>query len=687
MSTLAAATRFLDDIVNSLVQWNIHEERAASLLQVPEVYLGGDGLRPYILYEDENALWFVARIRPDLRLPPLVQRLLTGQPNQDSTATVSYVQGYLDDADGHLRRRYLRLPGVHLVHLADNRRYQTLRLPLGIARLAQWLRFTNVARVQITDYTTEEAPLRHLVTTLTHQQPNVIGVSVNFGQWNLCEEVATCLKNLEYDGIVILGNILAAKSPREFADLFYPIPTRVATSLGEIPLETLCENIIQGRAGHAVDGLIEPRRRAQLMVRSTQSLKPEFVFPDDGVTSSILNARGQLSLETSIGCNYGKCTFCPRDHRGDGWNRLSVSSIVSALRRIASLSRLARPVVSFVDEEFFGAEGLSEVQSGSTARTLLETCFQEGIRCEIYTRAEQLFSRARSLPWNLQRASLLARYRSCIDRVFIGVESGSSSQLKRYGKGQTPVSIVDALRIGSVLGVPMEFGFITFDPLLTPTEFIENLRFLQRRDVFLHRANEAEISGLISAYFSHKEPGEFQQVPLFSRVAYLATELEVLIGSSYARMLMQSHPSLLTGRTDPNFARLTVRYADMRIASIAGICRCWTEGMFHAVYRERMKLRSEVRSGACSSQRFLSVYRTMSINLLQLLSSVYLGEPPDGEASASTTADVPTRDLPLNNWLPVLERLGSHCVHAADGDVLDAEIGFNAHALSDRRES
>jgi hypothetical protein len=689
MTTPSATTRFLDEIVSSLIPWQVHEENSQSLLQISETYLGGDGLRPYIVFEEEDALHFSGRIRPDLPLPPFMQRLLPDDHrDKESGATAYHIQGCVADVDGRLRHRYLRVPNVHLVHLADCRRYQTLRLPLGIARLAQWLRFTNVARVSITDYTTEEAPLRRVATALTHKNIDVIGVSVNFGQRDLCEDVATCLKNIEYRGIVVLGNILAAKSPQVFADMFYPIPIRVATSLGEIPLAALCENIIQGLANHAVDGLIEPRRRPSLIVQSKGSRKPEFVFPDDGVTASILFARGQLSLETSIGCNYGKCTFCPRDHRGDGWSRVSVSSVASALRRIASVSRQWTPIVSFVDEEFFGAEGLNEEQSASTARVLLETCRAEGIRCEIYTRAEQLFSRAQSLAWNLERAALFSAYRTCIERVFVGVESGSASQLKRYGKGQTPESVVDALRIGSLLGVPMEFGFITFDPLLSPTEFVENLNFLKRRDVLLpHTADVDEISGVVSTYFSHGRATEFQHAPLFSRVAYLATELEVLIGSSYARMLTQNHPSLLTGVTDANFARLRVKYADPGIGSIADVCRCWTEGMFLAVYRERMKLRTEGLREGGTSQRFLSSYRAATIELLELLSSAYLGTPPPSQAAGPVTADVLTEELPLTCWLPTLEILGSRCVCVAGGNVSDSEIGFQARALTDRRAS
>jgi hypothetical protein len=280
--------------------------------------------------------------------------------------------------------------------------------------------------------------------------------------------------------------------------------------------------------------------------------------------------------------------------------------------------------VALVDEEFFGTEGRCDPPvAGLPAARILGCLADLNLRYELYTRLEQLFDRRRSREWNLDRARVLASAAPWMRRLFAGVESGSPAQLRRYGKGQTVGQTVDALRVASALGVPLEFGFITFDPLLTPAELGENTGFLARTDVLCQPA-AADPAAVVEGYLdgaSLVASGE----PVYRHVAYMATELEVLAHSRYATALQHRHPELVTSY-DPAFCRFGVRYASPGIATVAAWCRVWTEGMFTPVYQARMTARSAGRDGAAGAHSLVCRYRDATFTLLCDLTRRHLPE-------------------------------------------------------------
>jgi hypothetical protein len=232
-------------------------------------------------------------------------------------------------------------------------------------------------------------------------------------------------------------------------------------------------------------------------------------------------------------------------------------------------------------------------------------------------------------------------------RIFVGVESGSNSQLRRYGKGQNTRQIVEALRVGSALGVPMEFGFITFDPLLSPSELVENVMFLSRRDIMKAPAGETpdERVEAVRAYLDGADLTD-SGIPLYQHVAYMATELEVLAHSRYADHLRRRHPELLDGQFDSSFARYGVHYRDARIGEIAGWCRVWTEGMFAPVYEARMTARSSGSpDDAVGAAGLVGRYREATFALLVALTRHLLPEVRQDLAQVATDIS-PCGDAP-----------------------------------------
>ncbi|MDH3602055.1 MAG: hypothetical protein OEU26_20780, partial [Candidatus Tectomicrobia bacterium] len=84
---------------------------------------------------------------------------------------------------------------------------------------------------------------------------------------------------------------------------------------------------------------------------------------------------------------------------------------------------------------------------------------------------------------NAAKIELLKRMKNIgFNCVFVGFESGSDSQLKRYNKGVSRKENMKAIRILKQIGIHADGGFITFDPLMQMEEVFENTQFLRECD-------------------------------------------------------------------------------------------------------------------------------------------------------------------------------------------------------------
>ncbi len=103
----------------------------------------------------------------------------------------------------------------------------------------------------------------------------------------------------------------------------------------------------------------------------------------------------------------------------------------------------------------------------------------------VYVENDEVKNKKRRQMYQLLKDSGLAA-------VFLGVESGSSSQLKRYNKGVSVAENEMAVAILRDIGLRVEAGFIMFDPLVTISELRENIDFIERTRLF---DNDSKILG------------------------------------------------------------------------------------------------------------------------------------------------------------------------------------------------
>ncbi len=86
---------------------------------------------------------------------------------------------------------------------------------------------------------------------------------------------------------------------------------------------------------------------------------------------------------------------------------------------------------------------------------------------------------------NTERLKAYDRLKSSgLKGVYLGIESGSKSQLKRYCKGSTVKENAEAIRILREIGLNVEVGFIFFDALASLDELWENILFIEKTKLY-----------------------------------------------------------------------------------------------------------------------------------------------------------------------------------------------------------
>ncbi|HIJ95440.1 MAG TPA: radical SAM protein [Desulfuromonadales bacterium] len=174
-----------------------------------------------------------------------------------------------------------------------------------------------------------------------------------------------------------------------------------------------------------------------------------------------------LNIAASRGC-FGECSFC-FIHRYYGCSRRRTRDLPSLERELEV--RLARRDIQslyFIDPTFIG-RGESErnraLQIGQMAQRLaLPFGFEARVDC---------------IDEQLMTALTLHGATS----VFLGIESGCDSVLKRIDKRITTDQIRQAVRIITESGLHLNLGFIMFEPDSTLAELEANYRFLEELGV------------------------------------------------------------------------------------------------------------------------------------------------------------------------------------------------------------
>ncbi len=470
-----------------------------------------------------------------------------------------------------------------------------------------------------------------MLAKIRESRPDFLGVSVNFGQFDLMEQLLDKLYTEKAAGeppVVILGNILPAMCYREILEA-YPEAV-ICRKEGELSLAGLVRAGRDRSRWSQIPGVHYLSKLGKVVSTPPTYLSMEQLPTPALDTVAELFARdGVITAEFSRGCQYNKCSFCPRSHKGGVWRSIPVTSMLQQWQTFMQVFRQfgRTPHVFLADEDFVGVE-----DGDATVRRL--TDFLDGARerglqitFDASCRADQIFREGRDQDWHLHRGRLFKR---CVEgglsRLFLGVESGASAQLERYKKGSTVDEMTSAIRYLSLLGMRLRFGFIFFDPLMSVQDLIDNIEFLGRTDIVLPAAHNAGVEEIWEIVCSnhHRVIHEASGRPIYEDVSYMVSPLEVLSKSKYLFDLRQQAPQLISSQIDMSFARYRTDYAIPELGSICRACQYWVNYCFPIVYA--LKGLQKVSSDAEKKllQEAVSGHRYLGYMLIRSLARAFL---------------------------------------------------------------
>ena len=526
----------------------------------------------------------------------------------------------------------LRLPKVVLINPSVKEVFPTPRLALCVGSLASYLRKYQKAAVYLIDMQVNWTigGIREYIQSI---QPNIIGISISFGQMALATFL---LRNIfHYTNIakkkplVICGNVI---SSFEYKELLRNFPELiVCISEGELSIARLIDYVRGDINLEAVPGIAYRKGKETEKTTRIEVNMDDLPLPAMDTVEGIIKRDGALTMEISRGCSHSACSFCPRIHKSLRWKGMSAGKILKQMeyyRQIFDAFGIEKRVF-MADEEFIGwmKTGLETKRIKNIMRGLIARHIN--VKFETNTRIDQIYNSKKNRQWHIRRMEMLALCKKAgLDRLLVGVESGSDSVLERFNKKIVSSDSIMAIRILTALGIRMRITFITFDPLMTFSELRDNVKFLERRDIYLREMSPSETT--YSDLLDSIKDEAFAKLnslnmPFYEYVSYMLVLLDVLMYCEYNTLIKEEEErrgkELVLNRetVDVGMARYKVKYLDETIGNIAVSCQTWIDKHFALDYCLKGIYKTAPNDEREMVFRVRSDYRKISFFLLKSL--------------------------------------------------------------------
>lgn len=360
---------------------------------------------------------------------------------------------------------------IALIALFPKERFNIIGESQGVCSIAGFLeaRFGDSVNVLILDQQCNSD--EDIQNQILEFRPQIIGFSMKMGTFQEFEVLYKKITRVYIPQIICCGNSFAHFN-KEFLLHRYP---EIIVSRGEG--EPTFEDIVL-YLRHKINF---NDIRNITYVRGEQIYNNQFEFIDSQLLHSsnrehsknFYNHGGEIYIEGSRGCAYCGCTICEcryflgSENCTNKWRPKESKIVVSELMELVNIGI---DQVTFSDEDFFGNEdGLihAEEIADGILNNHISINFRVNARVQTFKGNEE---QIQPLLSKLHKAGLV--------KIFLGFESGSPTQLKRYGKGFSLDEFLYAHKLIKSVGISCELGFIPFDPLMEFSELVESFNFV-----------------------------------------------------------------------------------------------------------------------------------------------------------------------------------------------------------------
>jgi radical SAM superfamily enzyme YgiQ (UPF0313 family) len=337
------------------------------------------------------------------------------------------------------------------------------------------------------------AEIPNVVSRLDKTNPEIIGISLQPGSLALCDALIEGLPQVwkgKPEGFVVMGNQIPTYFPRQIVSRYSACEKLIVVrGEGEIAFRGIVE-FARGRTRlEDIESIAYLDRSSNTILVNrwvTPPLTRLLHLPAFDTCKSIVERGGNVMVQASRGCSWGRCSYCTRRSFRNGldWEGFGIDRVLANLE---ALIRIGATEVEFCDDEFFGGRepgNLSRIQSLIDGIASLPG----KLTFRIFTRPDIVFRKGDD-EINRTILSLFTQLKQVgLSRVYLGLESGCRSQLSRYAKPCSLAQNEEAIRIIRKLGIGLDIGFIMFDPETTVEEMMTNIEFFRKHE--LQKSNQ-----------------------------------------------------------------------------------------------------------------------------------------------------------------------------------------------------
>ncbi len=313
------------------------------------------------------------------------------------------------------------------------------------------------------------------------------------------------------------------------------------------------------------------------------------IIPSSNGLAEAIQRGDIITIRTSSGCNF-HCTFCSvRDiNNGQRWKQFENNILYTTLQNIID-NGMNEGILRFIDDDT--AVSLEYLLSISEIFKNINRKNNTNLQFGFATNAVHLYNLNDTLKEKEFRKYVWKKVvENGLSDLFLGLESGSTTQLKRLGKNTNTDINYKAYDFAKTLGINLEIGFIPIDPLMKDkdwkNEFLDNIKLAKYVEVYL------------------------------SSPTWLAT-IRVYENSPLKRRL--GNEGLLRNKIEYS-NEYAFNYASKEVENFIyhlGICLC-DDDVNNGLYRLKRELKNVIRYDIQHTEEFVELIKLFSFNLINL---------------------------------------------------------------------
>lgn len=376
---------------------------------------------------------------------------------------------------------YIDTHKLFLIALYPNGDFPFIGESQGICAISGYLQHLYKNDISVSLYDQQINSNDSIINDILNERPSIIGLSVKMFTYPQFEEFYTLLQKHVfpvYQPLVVVGNSTAHFSGEDILRKYNNVI--VALGEGEVSIGDIYA-YVNGDIPFEEIRNIMYYSDGEILKSSYQYLDKNLIpFADRRYSKLYYNKGGEVYIEASRGCAYCSCNICEcRDFLGSTcaefrWRDRPINSIIDELKYLSSIGIND---ITFSDEDFIGNDqyGLDR------AIRLANSIIYEDVKIDyrVNARVKSIYSNTDTDVLRAKKnQTLISLKESGLSKIFLGFESGSPTQLKRYNKGYSLDEFVQAIGILKEVGIQYELGFISLDPLMSLEELEESISFI-----------------------------------------------------------------------------------------------------------------------------------------------------------------------------------------------------------------